>query len=249
MWIQHLQVRKAISIRQLGPLRPAFTLIELLVVIAVIGILMAIAIPAIQSVRRSAERTTCANQLRQIGVGLLSYQSTHKHFPPGIVSDDAHLNRFPRGTFLVHLLPHVEQDNLFKTVQEDWQATGSPFIGHIGFQSVIPLYQCPSDPRSGQPQWTHEGRLVGLTSYVGVAGTNYMTRDGVLFVNSRIRGSEIRDGLSHTLLLGERPASTDNWYGWWYAGTGQMHDGLPSGSPDMLLGALERNDATTYDAA
>ena len=230
-------------------MRSGFTLIELLVVIGIIGILMAITIPAVQSVREAARRTTCANNLRQIGIGLHNYLSSHRVLPPGIVSDAAPVNRLRRSTFLLHLLPQIEQNNVADTARQDWQAIPSPFLGHIGFQSVIDTYQCPSDPRSGQPQWTHEGRLVGLTSFVGVVGTDYTTREGGLYVDSRTRTSEIRDGLSQTLLVGERPASKDNWYGWWYAGTGQMHDGLPSGSPDMLLGAVERNDSTSYDAS
>ncbi len=134
---------------------------------------------------------------------------------------------------------------MFEQAQRDWAASPNPFSLHIGLQRVVPLYQCPSDPRSGAPQWTHEGRLVGLTSYVGNAGTNYTTKDGVLFLDSKTRPSQIRDGLSNTLLVGERPPAADGWYGWWYAGVGQQG----SGSPDMLLGALELNQHTTYDSA
>jgi hypothetical protein len=91
--------------------------------------------------------------------------------------------------------------------------------------------------------------LAGLTSYVGVAGSDYTTKDGVLFQDSRIRSADIQDGMSQTLLVGERPPSKDNWYGWWYAGTGQLVNHIPSGSPDMVLGARERNVSTSFDAA
>ncbi|MBX3418745.1 MAG: DUF1559 domain-containing protein [Pirellulaceae bacterium] len=229
--------------------KQGFTLIELLVVVAIIGILVGLTLPAVQMVREAARRTACANNLKQIGLGLHNYLSTFQTFPPGIVSPTQPVNRLRHSTWLVHILPQIEQTQVYDIAREDWQASPSPFSGHLGFQSVVTLYQCPSDPRSGSAQWTHLNYLVGLTSYVGVVGTDYRSRDGILFVDSKIRAADIRDGLSQTLLIAERPPSTDHWYGWWYAGTGQMHDGLPSGSPDMLLGARERNDSTTYDAA
>jgi prepilin-type processing-associated H-X9-DG protein len=103
---------------------------------------------------------------------------------------------------------------------------------------LLNLYQCPSDPNSGQVHWTHNGYLVATTRYLGVNGTNYTTRDGVFYLNSATKMRDITEGTSNTLLLGERPPSPDLWYGWWYAGHGQSG----SGSPDMLLGVRERND-------
>jgi prepilin-type processing-associated H-X9-DG protein len=81
-----------------------------------------------------------------------------------------------------------------------------------------------------------------LTSYVGVLGTNYTLTDGVFFLDSAVRWADITDGTSQTLMAGERPPSTDFWYGWWYTGYGQ----LGSGSLDMLLGAAERNSGARY---
>jgi prepilin-type processing-associated H-X9-DG protein len=76
-----------------------------------------------------------------------------------------------------------------------------------------------------------------LTSFVGNLGLDYESKDGVLMLDSKVRFSDIADGNSNTLLVGERPPSVDFWYGWWYAGHGQG----ATGSGDMLLGVRERN--------
>ena len=69
-------------------------------------------------------------------------------------------------------------------------------------------------------------------------GTNQTNRDGLLFFNSGVRLIDVTDGLSNTLIVGERPPSNDFYYGWWYAGAGQ--DGI-TGSCDMVLGVRELN--------
>jgi prepilin-type N-terminal cleavage/methylation domain-containing protein/prepilin-type processing-associated H-X9-DG protein len=225
----------------------AFTLIELLVVIAIVGLLIGLALPAVAAVRGAARRAQCANNVRQIGLAVENYQSAMRRLPPGIVSSDQPLESLPNSTWLTHLTPYVEAQNLWRGAVSAWQAGESPFTGaHAGRQTVIEVFQCPSDGRSGRPQWTHMNRLVALTSYVGVCGTDYTAMDGVFHVNSATRAGEVKDGMSQTLIAAERPASADNWYGWWYAGAGQPIGGLSSGSPDMLLGARERNDGARY---
>lgn len=78
---------------------------------------------------------------------------------------------------------------------------------------------------------------MALTSYVGVEGLDYLTIDGCLYLDSRTRFGDISDGLSNTLLVGERPPSKDRRLGWLYAGTGQAF----SGSAEMVLGVRELN--------
>ena len=218
-----------------------FTLVELLVVIAIIGILVGLTMPAVQSVRESARRTECSNNLRQIGLAVLNYEGSHRSFPSGINSfDDA---KRPSISWLGQILPQIEQDNLAMTSSNEFAAGLHPTEGpHLALQTFVSLYACPSDPRSTGAHFTHENRLVALTSYVGVCGTNYTTEDGVFFRDSKTRASAIKDGLSSTIIIGERPPSADFWYGWWYAGFGQQG----SGSPDMLLGTRELNDGASF---
>lgn len=214
----------------------AFTLIELLVAIAIISILVGLTLPAVQMVREAGRRTSCLNNLRQIGIGLLNYETSRQKLPAGIAAYGA--TPYSSTTWLAQLLPQVEQQNIWDRAVEDYRYDPNPFLSHMGMRTVVPTYQCPSDPDSGKVSWTHENRLVTTTSYLGVNGTNYHRRDGVFYLNSVTKFRDIGDGTSHTLMVGERPPSPDFWYGWWYAGHGQAG----SGSPDMLLGVREVND-------
>jgi prepilin-type N-terminal cleavage/methylation domain-containing protein/prepilin-type processing-associated H-X9-DG protein len=236
IFLQSQPTRRSCKMKVSANTRLAFTLIELLVVIAVIGVLAGIAFPAVQSVREQARGAECLNRLRQVGVAIKSFEACRKHFPAGI--NPYNFGEWRSSTWLTRILPFVEQDALWNQATSDYQADPSPFRSHLGMRTVVELYQCPSDPDSAKLSWTHGGRLVTTTSYVGVNGTNYRERDGVFFLDSRIRINDIQDGLSQTLLVGERPPSPDFWYGWWYAGHGQSG----SGSPDMILGVRELND-------
>ncbi len=100
------------------------------------------------------------------------------------------------------------------------------------------IYTCPSDPWTATTQIARTtGQTVAFTDYLGVSGKNYATRDGMLYQDSHIRFADITDGASNTLLVGERPPSSDFQFGWWYAGIGQKY----TGSADMIIGVNEVN--------
>lgn len=212
-----------------------FTLVELLVVIAIVGVLIGILIPAVNMVRESARRTSCLNKMRQMSLASLSFESAMGHLPSGINSKSD--QRFPRMTWLTKLLPHVEQNGIWGIAIEDYDSNRFLVGQHAGLKTLVPLFSCPSSDRASSLNWTHEQRLVACTNYLGVNGTNFERKDGVFFLNSRMPLARIKDGLSNTFLVGERPPSNDFWYGWWYVGEGR--DG--SGSPDMILGVNEIN--------
>src|ERR1044072_3020233 len=92
--------------------RNAFTLVELLVVIAVIGILVALLLPAVQAAREAARRGQCANNMRQLAIGLINYENAKKYLPPGGVSQGD--GGIPSGAvWSIFILPYVEEQALY----------------------------------------------------------------------------------------------------------------------------------------
>src|SRR5438067_1293739 len=100
-------------------LRWAFTLIELLVVIAILAVLIGLLLPAVQKVREAANRTQCANNLKQIGLACHAYHAAHQSFPPGFTSASATVDGDGTGPgwgWAAYLLPYLEQDNLHRQI-------------------------------------------------------------------------------------------------------------------------------------
>src|SRR5579883_279955 len=224
---------------QRGARRPSFTLIELLVVVALMSVLMGLLLSAVQQTRAAAARVKCQNNLKQIGLAFYMYHDTQGSLPPGHRSLTA-TQPMPWSGWTLSLLPNLEQAALFANAQAAYRQNRNPFLNppHTGLATVVPVYVCPSDARAASAQQARvSGILAAFTDYLGVSGKNYATKDGVLFEDSQVRFADIIDGLSNTLMAGERPASTDFQYGWWYAGIGQRF----TGSADMILGVQEVN--------
>jgi prepilin-type N-terminal cleavage/methylation domain-containing protein/prepilin-type processing-associated H-X9-DG protein len=217
--------------------RRGFTLIELLVVIGIIAVLIGMLVPAVQQVRHSGYRTQCANNLRQIGIAMHQHHDACGALPIGC-SYRGGADPLPFMSWNTRLLPFLEQEAL-------WARTVAAFSSdprflhnppHVGLATVMPVYSCPADPRTLDVRRLTT-TTVAFTAYLGVEGTDQFLKDGVLYLDSRIRFADITDGTSNTLLVGERPPSADGVLGWWYAGEGQGR----GGSGDMVLGVRERN--------
>jgi len=213
--------------------RAGFTLIELLVVIAIIAILIGLLLPAVQKVREAAARTTCSNNLKQLGLAAHNHQSTYGKLPYGMLrnqTDFPHpespnaLNQYRRCGLMHQLLPYIEQDALEKRWNYyDFNANRREpggtvdWVGEHFFKQTVKTLMCPSNPTNhlSEPASGTPG-LYALTSYYGAGGTRgyprnatgrpslFQYRDGALQQNARIGVEAIPDGTSNTLLFGER---------------------------------------------
>jgi prepilin-type N-terminal cleavage/methylation domain-containing protein len=214
--------------------RRGFTLIELLVVIAIIAVLIGLLLPAVQRARESANKTKCQSNLKQIGLALHNYHDFQGGFPPGYnflakvlpqTPRGKRLDRPPPGAFddsyapgwgwAAYLLPYVEQGPLHGQINFDIPVQSSLNINI----RVTPLavYTCPSDQSTGR-FWVRD---VFNTDYLeastnsyaacagGFDGTVYqppVNTNGLFWQNSHIRLTEIPDGASSTIAIGERAA-------------------------------------------
>jgi prepilin-type N-terminal cleavage/methylation domain-containing protein len=212
-----------------------FTLVELLVVIAIIGVLVALLLPAVQAAREAARRSSCSNNLKQIGIALHNYHDSHQTFPFGWSN---------RGQgWSACILPQIEQGPLYDTLEwaeaNNWDIDNTPNERAAG--TPIKTYRCPSAsiPRhvdnQGIPQRvpaTYRGVASSTTDSDDPstsANGRHLERsdlEGIFFGDSKIGFKDITDGASNTFMIGEcwwETFSQDgNQMDFWYIGSPQI---------------------------
>jgi prepilin-type N-terminal cleavage/methylation domain-containing protein len=218
-----------------APGRSAFTLIELLVVIAIIAILIGLLLPAVQKVREAAARIQCDNNIKQIGLAVHSYHDSFKKVPPiGSWGPTFRNNDFPAatnggsltsgdgatGTWLLHLLPYVEQGNLYSRFSalgnlSTNDASSAYFNAYDALISTpVALFLCPSDGSNPTGQQNHSAGSYASTNYAG----------NVLVFNPKGQGNLLTampHGTSSTIMIAERIQNCDVSIALGYTSSGQ----------------------------
>ncbi|WP_425617973.1 DUF1559 domain-containing protein [Anatilimnocola sp. NA78] len=195
--------------------RRGFTLVELLVVIAIIGVLVALMLPAVQSAREAARRIQCTNNQKQWVLAMHTYHDSHLTLPSGAYRPAAaHVHAY---LWRASLLPNLEQGNLFSkinyTIPSCYQAAYEAGPNNPGDKSVA-VYHCPSDPNAKKTYfWAGSNHMP--TNYMGVSGGKYATSfDGSLYKFSQVRFQHFKDGMSNSVITGERGVPRNLMWGW-----------------------------------
>ena len=192
-----------------------FTLVELLVVIAIIGILIGMLLPAVQQVREASRRTSCANSIRNIALAMLNYESAFGKLPPGYVARNGKANNQSVGWGVI-ILPYVEQNNLYEQLGLDIEnETLAENIDVSLKGQQIPIYNCASSTLADV-----DPSGAAKCNYCGNQGTENNTADsfGLFEHDSEFKISDVIDGASNTILIGEVEGSSkesDNCFPVW----------------------------------
>lgn len=175
--------------------RTGFTLVELLAVIAIIGVLVALLLPALQQSREAARRTQCIGNLRQIGSALANYHDVEKTLPPAVTDNWGGSTQLH--SWAVLILPYLEQTALYQ--RYDFPAGQDAEVNRPVVSTRLDIYACPS---SDDTYYEGDGHYA-KGDYAASSGIQPVDNGGAMYPKSKVRFKDIVDGLSSTLLVGE----------------------------------------------
>jgi prepilin-type N-terminal cleavage/methylation domain-containing protein/prepilin-type processing-associated H-X9-DG protein len=234
--------------------RAGFTLVELLVVVAIIGVLIGMTLPAVQASREAARRAQCANNLKQIGLALLTFEGGRKALPSGYLSgfDSAGADTGPGWGWAAQILPQMGEATIHRQIKFQLPIENS---ANQVRTTAVAGYLCPSDDPNSTWQAQRRDATGNPTGVIcDIAAANYVGMfgisepggegEGIFFRNSKISLKQITDGTSNTISVGERghQLGDSTWVG---AVTGaslfpdasnHLAQPIPEDSPGMVLG-------------
>ncbi|MEZ6056783.1 MAG: DUF1559 domain-containing protein [Planctomycetaceae bacterium] len=226
-------------------IRPGFTLIELLVVIAIIAILVALLLPAVQSVREAARRSQCQDHLHNLAIAVMNYEGVSKTFPPGLTGTSLSSTRLSP---FYGLCPFIEAKPLYDQINAA-ASPGNPWDSRAWWDTDIAILACPSD--------TTQDRDRGKTSYVvnkGDRATELEHRElercrGMFGGVTPFRVRDITDGSSNTMVFSEiRQSPSYGGDGLEVAGQARKNTSGVEGNPSLCIAALDPNDKSKWSS-
>ncbi|MFM8633317.1 MAG: DUF1559 domain-containing protein [Planctomycetia bacterium] len=206
--------------------RTAFTLVELLVVIAIIGVLIGLLLPAVQSAREAARRSSCTNNMRQIGLALHNFaHANRERFPEGWLSTPTDGMTGTGWGWASRILPYMEESTVGTTITGHIQNNRKlidpdPTVADSTRKAIVRNFLCPSDPKNSNPIFEEHDTHIDFSrsNYPGVFGPVHVEHviedhpedlfkgDGIFFANSRVEFRNVTDGMSKTVMVAERDA-------------------------------------------
>ncbi|MDA1055058.1 MAG: DUF1559 domain-containing protein [Planctomycetota bacterium] len=184
--------------RQSQPQR-GYTFTEILVVIAIIGILVALLLPAVQAAREAARRLNCEKNLEQLILAVHNYEMLHQVYPPGTINATGPIQTLPQGyhhNWMIQLLPYLEQKNADAHID---RLVGVYHPNNMPVRRLdMHIFSCPSAPHAHAAYSDYAGVHNDIEAPIDV------TNNGTFFLNSRVGYFDLQDGSSNTLFIGEK---------------------------------------------